>query len=47
VTKKAKQAFLDSSRALAMLAREPKAEALEAEWKKVEAAWAQHIKPAR
>jgi len=47
VTKKAKQAFLDSSRALAMLAREPKAEALEAEWKKVEAAWTQHIAPAR
>jgi hypothetical protein len=47
VTKLAKQAFLDSSRALAMLAREPKAEALEAEWKKVDAAWAKHIAPAR
>ena len=43
VTKAAKQAFLDSSKALAMLAREPKAEALDAEWKKVEAAWAKHI----
>jgi hypothetical protein len=30
-----------------MLAREPRAEALEAEWKKVEAAWARHIAPAR
>lgn len=43
VTKVAKQAFLDSSRAIAMLAREPKADALDAEWKKVEAAWAKHI----
>ena len=47
VTKAAKQAFLDSSKALAMLAREPKAEALDAEWKKVEAAWAKHIAPAK
>ena len=47
VTKAAKQAFLDSSKALAMLAREPKAEALDAEWKKVEAAWAKHIAPSR
>ena len=47
VTKAAKQAFLDSSKAIAMLARAPKAEALEAEWKKVEAAWAKHIAPAR
>ena len=43
VTKVAKQAFLDSSKAIAMLAREPKADALDAEWKKVEAAWAKHI----
>jgi len=43
VTKAAKQAFLDSSKAIAMLARDPKADALDAEWKKVEAAWAQHI----
>jgi hypothetical protein len=43
----AKQAFLDSSRALAMLAREPKADALDAEWKKVEAAWAKHIAPGK
>lgn len=47
VTKAAKQAFLDSSRALAMLARDPKADALEAEWKKVTAAWAKHVAPAR
>jgi hypothetical protein len=47
VTKVAKQAFLDSSKALAMLAREPKAEALDVEWKKVEAAWAKHIAPAK
>src|SRR5205085_12531908 len=47
VTKVAKQAFLDSSKALAMLAREPKAEALDAEWKKVEAAWAKHIAPGK
>ena len=47
VTKAAKQAFLESSKAIAMLAREPKAEALEAEWKKVEAAWTKHIPPAR
>ncbi|HET7291889.1 MAG TPA: hypothetical protein VFM88_05665 [Vicinamibacteria bacterium] len=47
VTKAAKQAVLDSSRALDMLAREPKAEALDAEWKKVEAAWAKHIASAR
>jgi hypothetical protein len=47
VTKAAKQAFLSSSRALAMLARDPKAEGLEEEWRKVEAAWAKHIAPAR
>ena len=47
VTKAAKQAFLDSSKAIAMLAREPKAETLDAEWKKVEAAWDKHIAPAR
>ena len=47
VTKVAKQAFLDSSKALAMLAREPKAEALDAEWKKVEAAYAAHVASAK
>jgi len=43
VTKVAKQAFLDSAKAIAQLARDPKAEALDAEWAKVEAAWARHI----
>lgn len=47
VTKAAKQAFLDSSKALAMLAREPKGEALDAEWKRVDAAWAKHIASAK
>jgi hypothetical protein len=47
VTKAAKQAFLGSSRALGMLARTPKAEALEQEWKKVEAAWAKYIASAK
>jgi hypothetical protein len=47
VTKVAKQEFLGSSRALAMLARAPKADSLEAEWKKVEAAWKKHIAPAK
>ena len=47
VTKVAKQAFLDSSKAIAMIARDPKADALDAEWKKVEAAWAKHIVPAK
>jgi hypothetical protein len=47
VTKVAKQAFLESSKALAMLSREPKADALDAEWKRVEAAWAKHIASAR
>jgi hypothetical protein len=43
VTKVAKKAFLDSAKALAILARDPKADALDAEWKKVEATWAKHI----
>ena len=47
VTKAAKQAFLESSKALAMLARDPKADALDAEWKKVEAAWTKHIAAAK
>jgi hypothetical protein len=47
VTKAAKTKFLESSRAVAMLARAPKADALEAEWKKVEAAWAQHVATAK
>lgn len=47
VTKAAKQSFLASSKAIAMLASAPKAEALDAEWKKVEAAWSQHVASAR
>jgi hypothetical protein len=47
VTRAAKASFLDSSKALAMLARDPRADALEGEWKKVEAAWAKHIAPAK
>jgi hypothetical protein len=47
VTKAAKAAFLDSSKAIAMLAKDQKADALDAEWKKVEAAWAKHIAPAK
>jgi hypothetical protein len=43
VTKAAKKVFLEASQALAMSARAPKAETLETEWKKVEAAWNQHI----
>jgi hypothetical protein len=39
VTRAAKQAFLDSSRAIAALARAPRLDALEAEWRKVEATW--------
>lgn len=40
VTRVAKQALLDASRAIGQMARAPKSETLEAEWKKVEAAWA-------
>jgi hypothetical protein len=40
VTRAAKQAFLDASKAIGQLARAPKADALEVEWKKVEATWA-------
>jgi hypothetical protein len=47
VTRTAKQAFLDASRALAQLARAPKAVALDAEWQKVEAAWAKHVASAK
>ena len=47
VTKAAKQAFLASSKAIAMLAAAPKADTLETEWKKVEAAWSQHVASAR
>ena len=47
VTKAAKQAFLEASKAIATLAREPTAGALETEWKKVEAAWVKHIVAAK
>jgi hypothetical protein len=47
ITKVAKQAFLESSKALGMLAKDPKADALDAEWKKVEAAWAKHVASAK
>jgi hypothetical protein len=47
ITKVAKHAFLESSKALAMLARDPKADALDAEWKKVEAAWTKHVVSAK
>jgi hypothetical protein len=39
VTRTAKKAFLDSSRSLGQLARDPNADALEAEWAKVQATW--------
>jgi hypothetical protein len=47
MTKAGKQAFLESSKAIAMLAREPKVEALDAEWKKVEAAWTKYVPASR
>jgi len=40
VTRAAKQAFLDSSKAFGALSRTPKTDVLEAEWGKVEATWA-------
>ena len=39
VTRAAKQAFLDSSKAFAALAKAPKADAVDAEWSKVESTW--------
>ena len=39
VTKAAKKSFLDASKAIGLLASAPKAESLEAEWQKVQAAW--------
>lgn len=44
VTRAAKQAFLDASKAIGLMARAPKADALETEWKKVEAAWGSIMK---
>ena len=47
VTRVAKQAFLDSSRALGQMSQAPKADALEAEWKKVQTTWNGLMQPAR
>ena len=47
VTRAAKAAFLEASRSLGQIARAPKAEALEAEWQKVQATWNGLMKPAR
>jgi hypothetical protein len=40
VNRKAKKVFLDSSRALSLLSTAPALNALELEWSRVEAAWA-------
>jgi hypothetical protein len=47
VTKVAKKAFLESSQLISMTSKKPTAEALDTEWKKVEAAWTQHIASAK
>ena len=47
VTRTAHQQLLDASRAIGQLARAPKADALEAEWAKVQAAWSGLQKPAK
>jgi hypothetical protein len=47
VNKAAKKAFLDSSQAIAMLGKAPAADKLDAEWKKVEAAWSQYVASAK
>jgi hypothetical protein len=44
VTKTAKAQFLDAAKAIGQIAKAPKADALEAEWTKVEAAWAALMK---
>lgn len=44
VTRAARQAFLDASKAIGLLARAPKGDALETEWKKVETTWASLMK---
>jgi len=44
VTRVAKKSFLDSSRAIAQMARNPSADGLEAEWKKVVATYAEIMK---
>jgi hypothetical protein len=47
VNKASKTKLLESSRAIAALARAPKADALEAEWKKVQAVVSELTKPAK
>jgi hypothetical protein len=47
VTRAAKAKLLESSRALGQMSRAPKAEALEAEWKKVQAVLSELLKPAK
>jgi hypothetical protein len=47
VTRAAHQQLLDASRAIGQLAHAPKADALEAEWAKVQAAWNGLQKPAK
>lgn len=44
VTKTAKAQFLDAAKAIGQIAKAPKADALESEWTKVEAAWAALMK---
>jgi hypothetical protein len=47
VTKAAKTKLLASSRAIGQMAAAPKADALDAEWKKVEAVYDELVKPAK
>ena len=47
VTRAAKAKLLESSRGIGQMARGPKADALEAEWRKVQAVVGQVLKPAR
>ena len=47
VTRAAKVKLLESSRALGQMARAPKADALEAEWKKVETVVSELLKPGK
>ena len=47
VTKAAKQKLLDSSRAIGQMAAGPKAAALDAEWKKIQAVVTELLKPAK
>jgi hypothetical protein len=47
VTRSAKAKLLSSSRAIGQMASAPKADALDAEWKKVEAVVDELLKPAR